>query len=114
MATLKESQFIPISKINQIEFKSKGINFLDLKVDGNNKSQKILEKKAKKVKVMSIDETTTEVEGPRREGKESSSNEVHHLKCSNFKQHDKKDNYYTLAFVVMSVESRRIVWKKAT
>ncbi|KAF0537609.1 hypothetical protein F8M41_008373 [Gigaspora margarita] len=59
-------------------------------------------------------EATTEVESPRREGKESSSNKVHHLKYSNFKQHDKGDNYYTLAFVVMSIESRRIVWKKAT
>ncbi|GBB99120.1 hypothetical protein RclHR1_03420003 [Rhizophagus clarus] len=97
------------------EFKNKGINFLDLRIRGNNSDWDVMEQKAKKVETMSI-------------------SDVRQLKCSNAEQFDKgktigvifndackqlfnyvcnlKDDYQTSAFVVMSVGSRRLIWEK--
>ncbi|CAG8492947.1 20731_t:CDS:2 [Racocetra persica] len=106
------------AKLNRFifEFKNKNVNFLDLKVNGNNNKWEILEEKAKKIEKMS-------------------ENEIRQLKCSNSEKFDKgktiqtifneacqqllnyvnnlrDDNYQTSAFVVMSVGSRKLIWEK--
>ncbi|CAG8833390.1 15371_t:CDS:2, partial [Gigaspora margarita] len=53
-------------------------------VMSSNRNWEVLEEKAKKVQVISIDE-------------------VHQLKYGNLKQYDKGDDYHISAFVVMSV-----------
>ncbi|KAF0550447.1 hypothetical protein F8M41_024424 [Gigaspora margarita] len=100
------------------KFKSKGVNFLDLNVGSITKSWEVLEEKAKKVRMIPIED-------------------LRQLKCSNLEKYDKdksvqdilnngreqvlnyvrnlddKNDYHTSAFVVMSVGSRRVVWDKA-
>ncbi|CAG8586634.1 20826_t:CDS:2 [Rhizophagus irregularis] len=98
------------------EFKNKSVNFLDLRISGNNCNWEVMEQRAQKVETMSI-------------------SDVRRLKCGNAERFDKgktiedifsdarkqllnyihnlKDNsFHTSAFIVMSVGSRRLIWEK--
>ncbi|KAF0533854.1 hypothetical protein F8M41_010419 [Gigaspora margarita] len=106
------------AKSGCVRIQKQGVNFLDLKVGGSTESWEVLEEKAKKVRMMPIEDLRQlkcgnlekydedkSVQDILNNGQEQVLNYVRNL--------DDKNDYHISVFVVMSVGSRKVVWDKA-
>ncbi|CAI2197818.1 6687_t:CDS:2, partial [Funneliformis geosporum] len=104
------------------EFKSKGVNFLDLQIGGINSNWDVMERKANNVETMSRkDVLQLKCNNSEKFDNGKTMREIFNGACeqllnyvSNLKDDDRQNHreFITLAFVVMAVGSRKLLWKK--